>query len=161
MKKLGCLFYSAVIALVLTPLSACSKPEPLTELFVVGYNHTEKEIPSFSVTIGPSSREAGYIGPGQGGGSKFCCVAVPRQWKPGLKAKVTILHFDGKDYSTTDHEVDVPKYVGDRQAFFAVHFLHDGRIKVFTTWYTLWHKDYPLKGKEAEMRPGEPIEVIN
>ena len=30
------------------------------------------------------------------------------------------------------------------------------QIKVFVTMYALWHPDYPLKGKEAELTPGVP-----
>ncbi|WP_374582012.1 DUF3304 domain-containing protein [Pseudoduganella sp.] len=128
---------------------------------VVGYNHSARGISSFAVAVGTSEREAGYIGPGQGGGSNFCCVAVPSQWTPGLKAKVTLMRLDGSNYSTSEQVVEIPKYGKGDNAFFAVHFLRDGRVKVFVTSYTLWHKNYPLKGKEAEMKPGEPIEVIN
>jgi hypothetical protein len=41
-----------------------------------------------------------------------------------------------------------------------VHFLRDGEVKVFANRLSLWHPDYPLKGKEAELQPGVPIEVL-
>jgi len=76
-----------------------------------------------------------------------------------MTATISILNYDGKKFTTTEQVVPVPKYDGGRETMFSVHFLNDGRIKVFVDQYDLWHKDYPLKGKEAEMRPGEPIEV--
>jgi hypothetical protein len=41
-----------------------------------------------------------------------------------------------------------------------VHFLHDGSYKVFVTRYLLGHRKYPLSGKEAELEPGVPLEII-
>lgn len=152
----ACAFFTLLFS-----LPACSRADPVRELGLVGYNHTESEVASYAVTIGKNKQEGMYLGPGQGGGSSFCCVIVPKKWQPGMTAVVSVLHYDGKVYSTTDHKVSVPKYDGDRETMFSVHFLHDGRIKVFVDQYDLWHKSYPLKGKDAEMRPGEPVKVRN
>jgi hypothetical protein len=57
--------------------------------------------------------------------------------------------------------VPVPKYDAKTAGSLNVHFLHNGEVKVFITKYTLGHRDYPLKGKEAEMKPGVPIEIIS
>jgi hypothetical protein len=146
---------------LLFSLSGCSNAESTRELGLVGYNHSGSSIGSYAVTVGNKRREGGYIGPGQGGASEICCVIVPKTWKPGMTATISVLNYDGKKFTTTEQVVTVPKYDGDRETMFSVHFLHDGRIKVFVDQYDLWHKDYPLKGKEAEMRPGEPVEVRN
>lgn len=151
---------TGAISASMMALPACSRAESTRALGLVGYNHSASEIASYTVTVGTKKREGGYIGPGQGGGSSICCVIVPRKWQPGMTAIVSILHYNGKDFTTTDHQVEVPKYDGERETMFSVHFLHDGRIKVFVDQYDLWHRGYPLKGKEAEMRPGEPIEIL-
>lgn len=40
------------------------------------------------------------------------------------------------------------------------HFLHDGSYKILVTKYLLGHRKYPLAGKEAELEPGIPLEII-
>jgi len=152
---------TGVIGAALLLFSACSSAGETKALALLGYNHTGSEIASYEVTVGTKKREGGYIGPGQGGGSSICCVIVPKHWTQGMTANVSILRYDGKNFNTTNHRVDVPKYDGERDTSFSVHFLHDGRIKVFVSQYHLGHRDYPLKGKDAEMRPGESIEIIN
>lgn len=66
---------------------------------------------------------------------------------------------DGKDISV-EKMVPVPQYSQDDVGMFVVHFLHDGSYKVFVTKYSLGHRKYPLSGKEAELEPGVPLEII-
>lgn len=66
---------------------------------------------------------------------------------------------DGKDISV-EKTVPVPQYSQDDAGMFVVHFLHDGSYKVFVTKYSLGHRKYSLSGKEAELEPGVPLEII-
>jgi hypothetical protein len=98
----------------------------------------------------------GNITPGAGGGSFVCCVALPSPWTEGVFVKVTWEDAEGKKHSK---DVAVPKYDTGTLSALNVHFLRSGEIKVFANRLSLWHPDYPLKGQEAELRLGVPIEV--
>ena len=84
----------------------------------------------------------------------MCCVELPVPWRQGLIAKITWEDHVGKMQS---RDVAVPEYDSKTLSRFSVHFLRSGEIKVFANRLSLWHPDYPLKGKEAELKPGEPI----
>ncbi|PJC99983.1 hypothetical protein GQ37_006710 [Janthinobacterium sp. BJB1] len=107
-----------------------------------------------------SSAGAGYLGPGEGGGGDTCCLSLPAAWKPGMRAAV-VMHTvkDGKDVRV-EQSVAVPPYARADAGRFVVHFLHDGSCKVFVSKYPLGHRKYPLSGKEAELEPGVPLEII-
>ena len=117
---------------------------------LTGYNRTSKTIGAFYV----NGEWGGNITPGSGGGSFVCCVELPVPWRRGLTAKITWEDDEGK---TRSREVDVPEYDPNTLSRFNVHFLRNGEIKVFANRLSLWHPDYPLKGQEAELKPGEPI----
>lgn len=143
--------WGMVLMLVLLPsLSACG--EESVGINIVGYNHTDKDIGHFTVETGSSSGGGGFLMAHRGGGKFSCCISVPKPWKRGMK--VTVGWTDDHDENYQERVVEVPKYeeLGDM----SVHFLRNGQIKVFVTMYALWHPDYPLKGKDAELTPGEP-----
>lgn len=54
-------------------------------------------------------------------------------------------------------QIPVPKYDAKTLADFNVHFLRGDDIKVFALRMTLGHPDYSLKGQEAELTPGVPL----
>ncbi|MEO8154490.1 MAG: DUF3304 domain-containing protein [Rhizobacter sp.] len=120
---------------------------------LTGYNHTDKTIAAFYV----NGEWGGNITPGSGGGKFVCCIALPAPWYPGLKVKVTWEDHEGKMQA---REVAVPEYDPKTLSGFNVHFLRSGEIKVFANRLSLWHSDYPLKGKEAELKPGIPIVTL-
>ena len=66
---------------------------------------------------------------------------------------------NGKDIRV-EKTVFVPQYARADAGRFVVHFLHDGSYKVLVTKYLLGHRKYPLSGKEAELEPGIPLEII-
>jgi hypothetical protein len=143
---------------------ACSSDSSTLDLAVTGYNHTEKGIGSFTVSRGDGKDgigiEFGYLGAGSGGGKFTCCASVPRVWPPGMTVKVTWDGWVKNTEQTLTRVVPVPQYDAKTASTFDVHFLHNGEVKVFVTRYTLGHRDYPLKGKEAEMKPGVPVKII-
>ncbi len=130
-----------------------AKPGKTVGAELTGYNHTDQYISAFYV----NGEWGGNIFAGTGGGKFVCCVQLPVPWYPGLKVKVTWDDHEGKTHS---REVAVPQYDPKTLSGFNVHFLRTGEIKVFANRLSLWHPDYPLKGKEAELKPGVPIATL-
>ena len=120
---------------------------------LTGYNHTDKTIAAFYV----DGQWGGNITPGSGGGSFVCCISLPVPWHEGTEVTVS---WEDHELKTQSRKVVVPRY-SDRGGGMTVHFLRDGQIKVFVGMTVLAHPDYPLKGKEAELRPGVPLDIHN
>ncbi|SDI06770.1 DUF3304 domain-containing protein [Janthinobacterium sp. YR213] len=141
--------------------AACGKEKMMLPVNVSGYNHTEHGIGGYLVTLSTGSEvEVGYLDAGAGGGGYTCCLSIPAVWKPGMTATIRMSTIkNGKEISV-EKTVPVPKYVSSDAGRFIVHFLHNGNYKVFVTKYALGHRKYPLSGKEAELEPGVPLEII-
>ena len=149
----------AAFSLLLSWLTAChgesSFPSKIT-----GYNHTDKDVGTFTVRIGNSEGGGGFLQAHRGGGSFSCCVNVPDPWKPGLTAIVGWTNDYDENYQ--EREVPIPEYDANHVAQVSVHFLRNGEIKVFIPPVGLGNSNYPLKGPEAGLYPGEdPVEVWN
>jgi len=116
---------------------------------ITGYNHTDNTIGSFSV----DGVWGGNVRPHTGGGSSACCLQLPLPWHDGLTVKV-----EWEDEKGQQHErvVTVPRYDAKSLGIFNVHFLRGGEIKVFAINAGLGNPDYPLKGEEANLKPGIP-----
>ena len=153
--------YGFIVIFLLFSNMACSKENMMLSVNVSAYNHTEHGIGGYLVTLSTGSRvEAGYLDPGSGGGGYTCCLAIPATWQAGMTAKIRMHTIkNGKEISV-EKTVPIPKYVSSDAGNFIVHFLHDGSCKVFVTKYILGHRKYPLSGKEAELEPGVPVEII-
>jgi hypothetical protein len=141
-------------------LLSCSNAAPTSALSLVGYNHTNNGIADFSVRSLNSATSGGLLRPGEGGGSITCCVKLPTTWNEGLTVTIRRVTYDGKDWKSIDKVVKVPKYDMGTADSLNVHFLRDGTIKVYATGMSLWHKDYPLHGLEAQLKDGVPIKPI-
>ncbi|MBB3255534.1 hypothetical protein F4827_000259 [Paraburkholderia bannensis] len=114
-------------------------------LDVVGYNHTDNSIGSFSV----NGQGGSFLARHEGGGGFTCCVTLPAKYTPGLA--VTVTWTDTYGEHPQSRVVAVPPFERKDAGMFAVHFLRDGQIKVFVTMYGPRHPDYPLKDDEAKM----------
>ena len=125
--------------------------------YIVSYNHTNTDIGYFTLRIGDSEGGGGFLQAhhvGEGARS----IDVPNPWQPGLTATVGWPDNHGENYQ--DREVSIPEYAPYRTARVSVHFLRNGEIKVFVPFVALGHPNYPLKGSEAGLNPGEdPIEI--
>ncbi|WP_153074104.1 DUF3304 domain-containing protein [Paraburkholderia bonniea] len=133
-----------VLVALCPSIAACSGNDTMP-LSVVGYNHTNRDIGAFYVNDsgGP------YLGKHEGGGNFTCCIALPKQYKPGMTVKVGWSGLEvGEPQQRT---VVVPRYGPHDGGMLAVHFLRNGQVKVFVTMLMSWHPDYPLKGDEAKM----------
>ncbi|MBB3015368.1 DUF3304 domain-containing protein [Cupriavidus alkaliphilus] len=133
------------VALFIGVLAACGSQE--VGVNVVGYNHTSRDIGHFTV----NGRGGSFLAAHEGGGKFACCVSIPEPWKPGLTAVVGWT--DDHDDNYQEQVVPVPRY--EKLGDFSVHFLASGEIKVFVTMNALWHPDYPLKGPDAQLKPGQ------
>ncbi|WP_165774367.1 DUF3304 domain-containing protein [Herbaspirillum robiniae] len=117
------------------------------------YNHTDHSIDDFEFELKGGKRSAGgFVGKGEGGGD-ICCVSVPEQWTPALTVQVRA---SWEDNAGTVHriskQVPVPQYSTKDTGHFNIHFLRNGEVKVFVTSLATWHPDYPLKGKDVELK---------
>lgn len=157
-KKLACIFLCIFLSF---SNIACSKESMKTSVSLTAYNHTESGVGSYIVTLADgTSVEAGYLAPGEGGGGETCCLSIPSVWKPGMKATISMHILKNGKPIRVEKTVSVPRYNSSDAGRFVVHFLHDGSLKVFVTKYSLGHRKYPLSGKEAELEPGVPLEII-
>ena len=157
-KKSDCVFLC--IFLLFSNIS-CSKESMKTSVSLTAYNHTENGVGSYTVTLADgTSVEAGYLAPGEGGGGETCCLSIPSVWKPGMKATISMPILKNGKPIRVEKIVSVPRYNSSDAGRFVVHFLHDGSLKVFVTKYSLGHRKYPLSGKEGELEPGVPLEII-
>jgi hypothetical protein len=157
-KRFGFIF---LCGFLLFSNMACGKEKMTLPVNVSGYNHTEHGIGGYLVTLSTGSEvEVGYLDAGAGGGGYTCCLSIPAVWQPGMTATIRMSTIkNGKEISV-EKTVPVPKYVSSDAGRFIVHFLHNGNYKVFVTKYALGHRKYPLSGKEAELKPGVPLEII-
>ena len=141
--------------------TACSKESMKISVSLTAYNHTENGVGSYIVTLADgTSVDAGYLAPGEGGGGETCCLSIPSAWNPGMKATISMHILKNGKPIRVEKIVSVPRYNSFDAGRFVVHFLHDGSLKVFVTKYSLGHRKYPLSGKEAELQPGVPLEII-
>jgi hypothetical protein len=110
---------------------------------IVGYNHTDIYIPSFNVNGGGGSNSFAH----SGGGSIVCCIEIPKEWKPGLNAKIRWMN---EDDTWNEVVLEIPKYSPDLGDF-QVHFFDNRAVKAFVFNGGAKTPGYPLKGKEAEL----------
>lgn len=157
-KRFGCVFLCGFLVFLNT---ACSKEAMKIDVNMTAYNHTEHGVGSYVVTLEDgSSAEAGYLSPGEGGGGKTCCLSIPATWTPGMKAAIVMHTVKNGKPVRVEKTVAIPHYNSSDADRFVVHFLHDGSYKILVTKYLLGHRKYPLAGKEAELEPGIPLEII-
>ncbi len=130
----------------------------------LGINHTGKGVAAFAI-----NGEGGILNvpPYGGGGGEVCCVSVPKQWRPGLVAKIdwqesgryvrddqgAIVREDGLRYGVIEgawksKTVPIPEYKPDEVMHFDVHFFANDLIKVKVSRFYPGHPDY---------RPSYPV----
>lgn len=137
-------------ALMVSTLGACSKdnglaPDKATAQ-ISGYNHTEDYIHQFFVDGAWGGNVFAY----SGGGSFVCCLIYPRQWRPGLTAKVrwSTASSDPKATGTAAeekwHETVVPiEAYKEPGTTLNVHFLPDHKVRLIVFSGSDLAKGYP------------------
>ena len=152
------------LLLLLVLLTGCA--EEKVALSYLGVNHTSKGVATFAI-----NGEGGILNvpPYGGGGGSVCCVSVPKQWRPGLVAKIDwqesgryvrddqadIVLEDGLRYGVIEgawksKTVPIPEYKPDEMEHFDVHFFANDEIQVKVGGRMMpYHPDY---------RPSYPID---
>ncbi|MFT3721597.1 DUF3304 domain-containing protein [Pseudorhodoferax sp.] len=154
-------FWLVMAAFAVLPLVACSnssgdgktKPDQMVAT-ISPYNHTPDYIHQFYVDGqgGGNSRAYG------GGGSFVCCIAYPKQWRPGLTAQVRWTTSSSDPNATGDdtiekwHEKVVPIDRYDEPgSVLNVHFLPQGEVRLVISNTSAAHPNYP--GPKAPEKP--------
>lgn len=152
MRSMGKAMCKLVASAVLIGLAASGAAFAAVSTGVVGYNHMARGIGYFTVKIDDGKPvTAGYLGAGSGGGGKTCCLLLP-DWHGGLKVKVISQQETGGKLEMMEQLVPVPRWDPARTSNLNVHFLANGKIKVFVAASGLGSEDYPLQGKEALLK---------
>ena len=142
-------------------LSVClvfSGCKPLTTgVSVTGYSHMEGvPIYSFSVNGGAGGGNL----EGGAAGAESCCILIPNQWRPGLKAKIAWEYDTYQDdpappLPSQSVEVDVPEYT--KPGTFQVHFYPGHKVKLVVSSCRPGHSFYPMS--KEDLLPWAPRET--
>ena len=155
MKKNRIICLRVAMSLIcILPATACT--DSTNTVSVRGYNHMKiLAISGFTVN--------GAMGPNvdtESGGGEACCVTIPSQWRPGLKAKVSWSYDQNDDVQSPlpadqSAEVDIPEYrvVGAVH----VHFYDEHKIKVIVSRCSPRHPFYPMRA--ADLAPWRPSDT--
>ncbi|WP_200225627.1 DUF3304 domain-containing protein [Rubrivivax gelatinosus] len=150
-------------------LVACGE-EDKTAVSYTAYNHTDLGVGSIII-----NGEGGILNArAHGGGSEMCCVVIPTEWRPGLKATIkwqedghwvrdgngNIVVKDGRNQfvegAWRETVVDIPRYskpLGNLR----IHFLPAGEVRAVVSFYGPTHPDYPIRfPSEQESPAGSP-----
>lgn len=149
-RKNACL-HLVVSLICIFATTACS--DSTNAVSLRGYNHMKVlAIRIFTVN--------GAMGPNvdtESGGGETCCVTIPKQWRPGLKAKVSWSYDQNDDVASPlppsqTAEVDIPEYhfVGAVH----VHFYEKHKIKIVVSKCSPRHPFYPMTA--ADLAPWQP-----
>ena len=128
---------SAGLALCLL-LGGC-EDRSKASISMVGLNYTDEYIHMYKVNGYSAFNVSAY-----GGGGKFvCCVTVPHNWRPGLKATVRWTKDDDVAEYWKERIVEIPAYKKKDIGFMAVHFFPGDVVKVLVTDKSTGHPSYP------------------
>jgi len=99
------------------------------------------------------------VGDGGGGGSKVCCLSLPRKWSPALTADVRweVIHIlrapDPTVQDTAEVEgiyraqVPIEKYT--KSGNFYVHFFPGRRVRIVVTETPSYSEDHPVQSESS------------
>jgi hypothetical protein len=126
-------------------LSGCHATDHTATPNIVGYNHTDHDIGSFFL-----NSQGGAFVKKHARSEATCCLAIPRVRDPDMTVTVTWTNEDSQH--SQSRILTVRPYFPDDHSEWHVHFLHNGRIKVFvTSIHRLDSPDYPLQGQGSAM----------
>ncbi|WP_235426666.1 DUF3304 domain-containing protein [Xanthomonas cerealis] len=141
----------AVLMLLSLLVSCKAEPSTTAEASISPYNHTEDYIHQLYI----DGQWGGNSSPYGGGGSFVCCVTYPRQWRPGLTAKVrwtTSSGIPGIRSEPVWHEKVVPIERYEKPGTtLNVHFLPEGKVRLLIWNGSAGSKGY--KGPDAPVKP--------
>jgi len=134
---------ATLILLITLALSACEsaedKPNEGIAVGITGINHTKTFIAGFYIDDSYGSNLPD-ITEGGGGGATSCCLILPRQYRPGLTARVRWNHTEDKDNWKETTATLLPYFDGAGRAW--INFLPDDRVVIFISDAAPWHRAY-------------------
>jgi hypothetical protein len=153
----------SMLALVFTAcvsVQATGQEEKSTPVSLTGVHHLG---PNFNISSFYIDGAGGSnIGRGGGGGSSVCCVAIPKQWRPGLTAEVrwgvgdwtkeNRAEIEAGNYKSVTAEgiykaiVPIEKY--DEPGRLYVHFFSGGKVRVVVSDTYPEGKRHPIQGND-------------
>jgi Protein of unknown function (DUF3304) len=155
----NCLLFGALLLLSFL-LTAC---KPVTmDVSMEAVNHTDKNIVSVVINGKGGIMAAPAYGQGNGG----CCVRLPKEWRPGLTAKIDwqlgghwLINENGNEVIEDGRKVlvegpwksqtvPVPEYKGE--GYFYVFFFPDDQVKVAVTYNVDLYGDASQKSNKTE-----------
>ena len=168
-------WWQLLIAILLMAMVSACKPEPKPMTAgITGYNFTREGVQNFSV----NEMYGSNIPPYGGGGSLSCCVLLPANWMPELRATVhwtigdwTVPYEQIENLSTKEQirccwsqrtltkTVPIEPYGEDGGAV-QVFFLPDDEIKIYVSNYDLGHEKHP-SGMAYPKNPNPPTNKEN
>lgn len=131
-----------ILALLVTAgLVACDEQSKKVEAVGVGitgidYLANHLSVQRFSVN-GVNAFRAGA------GSGSVCCATLPREWQPGMTAKVTWNVTNWRDCTGEDYEAIVPVEKYKDAGHLWVSFLPSERVRVVSADLGPRHPDYP------------------
>ncbi|WP_374581476.1 DUF3304 domain-containing protein [Pseudoduganella sp.] len=135
-------FFASMLGIAFLSLLASCGERTVTAT-IKGFNHTkDRYIHVFFVNgaMGPN------VEPEGGGGKRTCCVLLPAQWRPGMRARISWeygLEAGEKPLPEQSVEVEIPRY-GNPVGDFHVHFYNDHKVKVVVSSCSPEHPLYPM-----------------
>ena len=160
MKTWRCLGAAAIASTTFCVLTACTTKTAPTDdevaASITSYNHTPDYIHQFYVDGTWAGNSFAY-----GGGGKFvCCVAYPKNWHPGLTAKVKWTTSSSDPNAEGDaaqehwHEAVVPIERYEEEAdTLNVHFLPEGKVRLIISSMVAGQPNYP--GPPYPVKPAD------
>lgn len=142
-------------------ITGCATQSDRLGLTVRAMNHTGKEIEYIAIEDPEDYQNDGggeAILP-YGGGGHVCCFGVPREWRPGLKARVLYKftnepvegpqrpHMVGDRMPTNKRIVDIPPYDGRKASDIWTIMHADETVEVVVAGVEPTHPDWPGRVK--------------
>ena len=160
MKTWRCFGAAAIALTAFCILAACTSKTTETDdhvaASITSYNHTPDYIHQFYVDGTWAGNSFAY-----GGGGKFvCCVAYPKNWHPGLTAKVKWTTSSSDPNAEGDaakehwHEaiVSIDRYEEEADTL-NVHFLPEGKVRLIISNKGPGQRNYP--GPPYPVKPAD------
>lgn len=164
---------SVVLVIGYFSFSSSSEKDDNLETVMIGVHHLSSD---FLISEFYVNKYGGTgVQRGGGGSGETCCILIPRRWRPGLMVEVRWRVEDWSHAENTEIEagnyksirpigtyiaqVPVEKYEEANSLY--VHFFPNGRVRVFTTHYSVLHPNHPVsygpKARDTSATAGLPI----
>jgi hypothetical protein len=146
---------SILLVLLVQKIRAAHHTNQFETVLLTGFHHMG---PDFNISDFYVNGYAGSnVSRGGGGGGAMCCILLPKKWRPGLVAEVrwqvgdwTHEHetipakgtFNNARWESYKAVVPIEAYATPERMY--VHFFHNGRVRVVSSFADILHADHPV-----------------